>query len=55
MVEPSQAALIELIRHLVANRHELLAARAPALEASREFTWQHYRRRVGNLFRERLA
>ncbi len=55
IVEPNAESLYAQVRALATAPHALRAARAHALRAAQDFTWQSYRRRARALFRERLS
>lgn len=48
IVESNADALYACVKERIQNRDTLFAARSHALEASRHFTWQAYRNRVGD-------
>jgi len=48
IVESNADALYVCVKERIQNRDALFAARSYALEASRHFTWQAYRERVGH-------
>jgi glycosyltransferase involved in cell wall biosynthesis len=52
IVECDVEALYHCVKARIQNREELFAARAAALVASQEFTWQAYRKRVGLFIEE---
>lgn len=54
IVEPDAAALCAQLRRLIENPALLTEARGQALEASREFSWERYRKRAGSVLEEFL-
>lgn len=54
IVEPNAEALYLELRRLIADPGLLHRARSSALEASREFSWENYRKRAGSLLEEFL-
>lgn len=54
IVEPDVNALYAKLRSLIDNPAQLQGARAPALEASKEFSWAQYRKRAGTLLEDFL-
>ncbi len=52
VVECDADALYRCVKERIHNREELFAARNAALAASKEFTWQAYRKRVGLIIEE---
>ncbi len=55
IVEPEAQPLYQQVKQLVLARQLMLDARPRALEASREFTWQHYRHRASSVIKEYFA
>ena len=55
IVEPEAQPLYQQVKQLVLARQLMLDARPHALEASREFTWQHYRQRASSVIKEYFA
>ncbi len=49
IVECNEEALYHCVKERIQNREELFSARNAAQEASRHFTWQDYRERIGEL------
>lgn len=49
IVDATHESLYACLRERIKNREEIFSARRYALEASREFTWDSYRKRVGVL------
>ena len=54
VVEPTAEALYAQVRALALSVPEMRAARAAALRAAQDFTWQSYRQRVRDVFTERV-
>lgn len=52
VVACSEDSLYRCIKERIQNREALFATRAHAAEASRHFTWQAYRERVGTLIQD---
>lgn len=52
IVECNEDALYQCVKERIQNREALFVARNYALEASRHFTWQAYRDRVGQFIEE---
>lgn len=52
IVECEEDRLYQCVKDRIQNRAALFAARSYALEASRHFTWQAYRGRVGQLIQD---
>lgn len=52
IVECNEEALYRCVKERIQNREELFSARHFAQEASRHFTWQAYRERIGKLIEE---
>ena len=55
IVECDENLLYECIKARIVNRSELFASRAISLEASKEFTWDSYRKRVSSVIAEQLS
>ena len=54
VVEPDVESLYLLLRRLLSDHSLLQQARAPALQASREYSWTRYRERAGQALEEFL-
>lgn len=54
IVECDEVCLYQTVKKLILNREYLFNARSHALEASKHFTWEAYRARVGELFKNWL-
>ncbi|MEJ8820831.1 glycosyltransferase [Variovorax humicola] len=54
IVEPDEDALYDALRELICNPALMQRARAPALIASKEFSWERYRARAGRVLQEYL-
>jgi glycosyltransferase involved in cell wall biosynthesis len=54
VVECDEGSLYKCIKARIENRTELFSARSHALEASRHFTWEVYRRKVGQFLKDWL-
>jgi glycosyltransferase involved in cell wall biosynthesis len=54
VVECNEDSLYRCVKERIQNRGSLFAAREYAIEASRHFTWQAYRERVGKLIQDWL-
>jgi glycosyltransferase involved in cell wall biosynthesis len=52
IVDSDEDSLYRCVKERIQNREALFAARNFALEASRQFTWQAYRGRVGQLIQD---
>ncbi|KMN22570.1 glycosyltransferase family 4 protein [Pseudomonas helleri] len=55
IVDVNEDSLYSCIKERIINRDELFAARQNALEASRVFTWESYRKRASDLIKNWIA
>jgi hypothetical protein len=52
IIKCDEDALYHCVKARILDREDLFCARDTALKASRQFTWQAYRARVGQLIEE---
>lgn len=55
IIEPTSESLYECLKNRITDRETLFLARQAAKEASRYFTWEAYRQRIGNIITNQIT